>query len=103
MMTNDLFDKPVAVSVGLGFKREIATLDEMHEFLSECSAGSRGPLRQTALQACSAARTQIITVAMARQALVQFASAAGILWDDDEIEPMVASAALRQTARGYAA
>ncbi|HEV7415467.1 MAG TPA: DUF982 domain-containing protein [Tianweitania sediminis] len=103
MMTNEAFDKPVAVSVGLGFKREIATLDEMHEFLSECSAGSRGPLREAALQACSAARKSGASVALARKALIAFASARGILWDDDEFEPMVASTALRQAVNGYAA
>lgn len=46
-MHDKLFHSPVALSVGLGFKREIASLAEMHDFLTNWTTSRRGPLFAT--------------------------------------------------------
>ena len=47
---------PVAIAVGAGFKRDIATLAEMQNFLKEWPQARRGKIYDTALRACDAAQ-----------------------------------------------
>jgi hypothetical protein len=74
------FHAPVAIAVGAGFKREIASLAEMENFLKEWPPARRGQVYATALRACGAARVGHLTVDQARRAFVSFAEAAGIGW-----------------------
>ena len=100
-MHEKLFHSPVAITVGLGFKREVASLTEMHDFLTEWSTSRRGPLYQNAVKACDLAVPGYLTTQQARRALVTFAEAAGILWPD--VEPVVATHAVARGYGGFAA
>ncbi|RUU96490.1 DUF982 domain-containing protein, partial [Mesorhizobium sp. M7A.T.Ca.TU.009.01.3.1] len=85
-MHDKLFHSPVALSVGLGFKREIASLAEMHDFLTDWTTSRRGPLYRNAVETCDLAVPGYVSVEQARRALLEFAQAAGILWPD--LEPV---------------
>ena len=100
-MYDKLFHSPVALTVGLGFKREIASLAEMHDFLTNWTTSRRGPLHRHAVEACGLALEGGITRDEARHALVEFAQAAGILWP--EIEPVIVARAVARGYGGYAA
>lgn len=98
-MQPEFFSSPVVVLVGLGFKREVATLSELHEFLLEWSPSRRNAQHGSALRACEGAQSGIVTTEQARRAFMQFADAAGIL--QDEIEPVVAAKALAASRRRH--
>ncbi|KRB19573.1 MULTISPECIES: DUF982 domain-containing protein [Mesorhizobium] len=100
-MHDKLFHSPVALTVGLGFKREIASLAEMHDFLTNWTTSRRGPLHRNAVEACGLALEGCITRDEARHALVEFAKATGILWP--EIEPVIVARAVARGYGGYAA
>ena len=87
-MDDMLFHTPVAIAVGAGFKREIASLGEMQNFLKEWPPAKRGPIYGTAVKACDSARAGHLTVDQARRAFSSFAEAAGILWAG--IDPVTA-------------
>ncbi|MDX8527486.1 DUF982 domain-containing protein [Mesorhizobium sp. MSK_1335] len=74
------FATPVAIAVGAGFKREIASLTAMQNFLKEWPAVSRGGSYNMAVRACEAARAGEIDLDKARQAFLVFARKAGIEW-----------------------
>jgi hypothetical protein len=95
-MHDKLFHSPVALTVGLGFKREVTSLAEMHDFLTNWTTSRRGPLFRNAVKACDLAVPGYVTIEQARRALVEFAQAAGILWPD--LEP---AAGVHAVARGY--
>ncbi len=79
---------PVAIAVGAGFKRDIATLAEMQNFLKEWPQARRGKIYDTALRACEMARAGHLTRDQARQAFAAFAETAGIVWTG--IDPVTA-------------
>ena len=79
---------PVAIAVGAGFKRDIATLAEMQNFLKEWPQARRGKIYDTALRACEMARAGHLTREQARRAFTTFAEAAGIAWTG--IDPVTA-------------
>ncbi|MGX5842913.1 DUF982 domain-containing protein [Mesorhizobium sp. ArgA1] len=79
---------PVAIAVGAGFKRNIATLAEMHNFLKEWPQARRGKIYDTALRACEKARAGHLTKDQARRAFTAFAETAGIAWTG--IDPVTA-------------
>ncbi|PTE07869.1 DUF982 domain-containing protein [Mesorhizobium helmanticense] len=79
-MDDMLFHTPVAIAVGAGFKREIASLAEMQNFLKEWSPARRGPVYETAVRACNAARAGHLTVDQARRAFISFAEVTGMMW-----------------------
>lgn len=79
---------PVAIAVGAGFKRDIASLAEMQNFLKEWPAAGRGNIYDTAVRACEAARGGHITAGQARRAFASFAKAAGIVWTG--VDPVTA-------------
>ncbi|WP_167484169.1 DUF982 domain-containing protein [Mesorhizobium tamadayense] len=80
--------RPVAIAVGAGFKREIASLAAMENFLMEWPPAMRGECYVAAVQACEAARTGEMKLAETRQAFLSFAEKAGILWTG--IDPVTA-------------
>ncbi|TIV52169.1 MAG: DUF982 domain-containing protein [Mesorhizobium sp.] len=81
---------PVAITVGAGFKREIASLAAMQNFLKEWPA---------AVRACDAARAGEMKLEKARRAFLSFAEKAGIMWTG--IDPVTAlrEAKIRRRAR----
>lgn len=79
---------PVAIAVGAGFKRDIATLAEMQNFLQEWPQARRGNIYATAFRACDAARAGHLTKDQARRAFIAFTEAAGIAWTG--IDPVTA-------------
>lgn len=100
-MNDKLFHAPVAVSVGLGFKQEIASVSEMHRFLTDWFPSRRGPLYDTAVKACDAAARGYITMEQARRAFVSFLEAAGVL--HPEIDATLATRTVSRSYGGFAA
>jgi hypothetical protein len=88
---------PVAIAVGAGFKREIASLTEMQNFLKEWPLASRGPSYASALRACEAARAGEIDLDTARQAFLIFARKAGIEWTGADPVAMLREARIRRS------
>ena len=84
-MYDRMFFTPVAVGVGAGHKRLIASLSGMHEFLTEFPPSRRRLSYGAAVKACEAARAGDISAEAARDALITFAATAGILWPSDQI------------------
>ena len=80
--------KPVAIAVGAGFRRDITTLAEMQNFLREWPHARRGKIYETALRACEMARAGHLTKDQARRAFAAFAEATGIAWTG--IDPVTA-------------
>ena len=74
------FDPPVAIAVGAGFRRDIASLAQMQNFLKEWPLAENDALHAKALGACEAARAGDATLAQTRRAFMAFARAAGIIW-----------------------
>ncbi|RWM22811.1 MAG: DUF982 domain-containing protein [Mesorhizobium sp.] len=95
-MHDKTFFTPVAVTVGAGHKRMIASLFEMHEFLTEFPPSRRRLSYGAAVKACEAARAGEISPEAARDALITFAVAAGILWPSAQ-----PAASVKPVARGY--
>ncbi|RWH71492.1 DUF982 domain-containing protein [Mesorhizobium sp.] len=95
-MHDRMFFTPVALSVGAGHKRMIASLFDMHDFLTEFPPSRRRLSYGAAVKACEAARAGEIPAEAARDALITFAVTAGILWPSDQ--PIVS---VKPVARGY--
>ena len=74
------FAKPVSIFVGLGFPRDVETVDEAFEILNEW-VGSRSPTHEQALSAVRAALTEG-SVPLARLAFEAFTKKTGILAPD---------------------
>ncbi len=74
------FAKPVSIFVGLGFPRDVETVDEAFEILTEW-VGSRSPTHEQALSAVRAALAGA-SVPLARLAFEAFTRKTGILAPD---------------------
>ena len=59
--------------------QEIEDLDQAIRFLRDWPAGRRGPVYQTALNGCTAAKEGYLTVEEARKSLCGFARITGIM------------------------
>jgi len=79
---------PVAIAVGAGFRREIASLAQMQNFLKEWPRATRGQLYGAAVSACEAARAGRMEPDPARRAFPSFAAGAGIVWTG--VDPVAA-------------
>ncbi|WP_051333886.1 DUF982 domain-containing protein [Mesorhizobium sp. WSM3224] len=90
------FRTPVAVAVGAGFKREIASLTAMQNFLKEWPAVSRGESYAMAVRACEAARAGEIDLDQAREAFLVFAKKAGIEWTGADPVAVLREAKIRR-------
>jgi len=95
-MHDAMFFTPVAVTVGAGHKRMLASLFEMHDFLTEFPPSRRRLSYGAAVKACEAARAGEISAEAARDALITFAATAGILWPP--VQPLIS---VKPVARGY--
>ncbi|RWO08435.1 MAG: DUF982 domain-containing protein [Mesorhizobium sp.] len=100
-MHDKTFFTPVAVTVGAGHKRMIASLFDMHEFLTEFPPSRRRLSYGAAVKACEAARAGEISPEAARDALITFAVSAGILWHS--AQPAVSVKPIARGQGGYAA
>jgi hypothetical protein len=76
------FKRPIRIFVGLGFPREIDSLLDAWQILTEWPAGSRRCEHATAVEACGEAFTNPKKVETARKVFEQFARASGILAED---------------------
>ncbi|HEV2505469.1 MAG TPA: DUF982 domain-containing protein [Mesorhizobium sp.] len=74
------FAKPVSIFVGLGFPRDVETVEEAFEILNEW-VGSRSPAHEQVLAAVRAALTDD-SVSGARLAFEAFAKKMGVLAPD---------------------
>ena len=95
-MHDRMFFTPVAVTVGAGHQRMIASLSEMHEFLTEFPPSRRRLSYGAAVKACEAASAGEISTDAARDALITFAVTAGVLWP--AAAPIIS---VKPVARGY--
>ncbi|MGX9181342.1 DUF982 domain-containing protein [Mesorhizobium sp. BHbdii] len=100
-MHDPMLFTPVAVTVGAGHKRIIASLFDMHEFLTEFPPSRRRLSYGAAVKACEAARAAEISPEAARDAMITFAAAAGILWPS--AQPAVSVKPVARGQGGYAA
>ncbi|MBZ9736913.1 DUF982 domain-containing protein [Mesorhizobium sp. CA18] len=87
---------PVAIAVGAGFKREIASLTAMQNFLKEWPQAMRGGSYANAFRACEAARSGEIDLDKARQAFLVFARKAGIEWTGADPVAVLREAKIRR-------
>jgi hypothetical protein len=87
---------PVTIAVGAGFKREIASLTAMQNFLKEWPPVSQGESYGRALRACEAARAGEIDLDKARQAFLVFAKKAGIEWTGADPVAVLREAKIRR-------
>ncbi|UCI06568.1 DUF982 domain-containing protein [Mesorhizobium sp. B1-1-8] len=83
-MYDRMFFTPVAISVGAGHKRMIASLFDMHDLLTDFPPSRRRLSYGAAVKACEAARAGEISPEAARDALITFAVTAGMLWPVDQ-------------------
>ncbi|MDX8454697.1 DUF982 domain-containing protein [Mesorhizobium sp. VK9D] len=87
---------PVAIAVGAGFKREIASLTEMQNFLKEWPTVKRGESYTAAMRACEAAWAAEIELDKARQAFLVFARKVGIEWTGADPVAVLREAKIRR-------
>ncbi len=95
-MHDRMFFTPVALSLGAGHKRMVASLFDMHDFLTEFPPSRRRLSYGAAVKACEAARNGHVSAEAARDALITFAVTAGVLWPSEQ--PVVS---VKPVARGY--
>ena len=101
-MNFDSFEKPVRILVGLGFPREIGSVWEAHELLSDWPVFTRNKSHDVALRACEAALRGDIEAETARGAFVAFARRNNLLIADAD-EAIAAKSTGRMTFPGASA
>lgn len=79
------FEKPVRVWFGLGFPRQLNTVADAYQFLSEWCGNS--PEQKAALRACKSALAGDIDPEVARGVFVAFARKKDILMEDGPMPP----------------
>jgi hypothetical protein len=76
------FDRPVSIFVGLGFPRDVETVLDAYQVLTEWPSASRGAAHERALTRCRAALADGGDVQGVRTAFETFARERGILAPD---------------------
>ncbi len=99
-MSNLDFTKPVMVFVGSDFLRQIGSITEADEYLTEWPQRRRGPIFETARRACEAAKSGTVTAEQAYRAFEGFCRVSGVLAPAVEAPSRQAA---RQPSAGYAA
>jgi hypothetical protein len=79
IMNSTQFSRPVSISIGLGFAREIECVRDAFELLNDWPSAGRGPLHEAAIDACHAALHSECDDETVRQAFEAFARDSGIL------------------------
>ncbi len=90
-MLSQPFEKPLRVWVGLGFPRQLNSVVDAYQFVTDWCGNS--PEQKAAIRACKAALTGDIDAETARAVVMQFAKKKNILVEEDAMPPM---AGLRQ-------
>ncbi len=90
-MLSQPFEKPLRVWVGLGFPRQLNSVVDAYQFVTDWCGNS--PEQKAAIRACKAALTGDIDAETARGVVMQFAKKKNILVEEDAMPPM---AGLRQ-------
>ncbi|MBN9255090.1 MULTISPECIES: DUF982 domain-containing protein [unclassified Mesorhizobium] len=85
-MLSQPFEKPVRVWVGLGFPRQLNTVVDAYQFVTQWCGNS--PEQKAAIRACKAALAGEIDAETARGILVQFAKRKDILVEDGIMHPV---------------
>ena len=88
-MLSQSFERPVRVWVGLGFPRQLNSVVDAYQFLTDWCGNS--PEQRAAIRACKAALAGDIDAETARGILVQFARKKDILVEDGAMPPVTAS------------
>lgn len=81
-MNSQSFGEPVAVVVGLGFVRKIPSVMAAYQITAEWPGGVSRAVRQRTLMVCRGVLNGIGSVESAREAFIEFAEEAGILFDE---------------------
>ncbi|RWD69343.1 DUF982 domain-containing protein [Mesorhizobium sp.] len=84
------FEKPIRVWVGLGFPRQLNTVVDAYQFVSDWCGNS--PEQKAAIRACRAALAGDVDAETARGVFVAFARKKDILIEDGTIPPMLEKA-----------
>ena len=87
-MLAKLFEKPVRVWVGLGFPRQLNTVVDAYQFVSEWCGTS--PEQKAAIKACRAALVGDVDAETARGILIAFARKKDILIEDETMPLSIA-------------
>ncbi len=87
-MFSQPFEKPVRVWVGLGFPRQLNSVVDAYQFVTDWCGNS--PEQRAAIRACKAALAGEVDAETARGILMQFARKKDILVED-EAAPKAAS------------
>ena len=85
-MLSQPFKKPVRVWIGLGFPRQLNSVVDAYQFVSDWCGNS--PEQRAAIRACKAALAGDIDAETARGILVQFARKKDILVEDRAMPPV---------------
>lgn len=88
-MLSQPFEKPVRVWVGLGFPRQLNSVVDAYQFLTDWCGNS--PEQRAAIRACKAALAGDIDAETARGILVRFARKKDILVEDGALPPVTAT------------
>lgn len=91
-MLSQPFERPVRVWVGLGFPRQLNSVVDAYQFLTDWCGNS--PEQRAAIRACKAALAGDIDAETARGILVQFARKKDILVDDGAMPPVTTAGQL---------
>ena len=79
------FEKPVRVWVGLGFPRQLNTVADAYQFVTDWCGNS--PEQRAAIRACKAALTGDVDAETARGVLIAFARRKDILFEGENTLP----------------
>lgn len=91
-MLSQPFEKPVRVLVGLGFPRQLNSVADAYQFVTDWCGNS--PEQRAAIRACKAALAGDIDAETARRVVVRFARKKDILVEDEAV-PVIASSGQR--------
>lgn len=87
-MLSQPFEKPVRVLVGLGFPRQLNSVVDAYQFVTDWCGNS--PEQRAAIRACKAALAGDIDAETARGIVVRFARKKDILIEDEAV-PVIES------------
>ncbi|HEV2503652.1 MAG TPA: DUF982 domain-containing protein [Mesorhizobium sp.] len=85
-MLSQPFKNPLRVWVGLGFPRQLNSVVDAYQFVTDWCGNS--PEQKAAIRACKAALTGDVDAETARRVVIQFAKKKNILVEEDAIPPV---------------
>lgn len=88
-MLSQPFEKPVRVWVGLGFPRQLNSVVDAYQFVTDWCGNS--PEQRAAIRACKAALAGEVDAETVRGILVRFARKKDILVEEETMPPVAAA------------